>query len=51
LENRKSEQVLSRGTGIRGREEEVGKGHGRINMVQILLKIFQEWGEGDKGEW
>jgi hypothetical protein len=44
--------------GSSGRGEEVRKGHGRVNIVQILyihiykwkkrylLKLFQEWGRG-----
>jgi hypothetical protein len=29
--------------GISGREEEVGKGHGRVNMVQILCTHVCKW--------
>jgi hypothetical protein len=35
-EVRKAEQVLSGGIGTSGREEELGKGCGRVNMVQML---------------
>jgi hypothetical protein len=38
LENRRVEQILPGlgGVGTSGREEEVGKWHGRMNIMQIL---------------
>jgi hypothetical protein len=50
------------GIGTSGGGEYVGKGHGRVTVVQIwyirvckwkndtCLKLFWEWREGDKGE-
>jgi hypothetical protein len=36
LENRRMEQILSGGVDTSGRGEKVGKGCGRVNIVQIL---------------
>jgi hypothetical protein len=35
-ENRRAEQVLPGGVGTNGRREEMGKGHGRVTIMQIL---------------
>jgi hypothetical protein len=44
LENRRAEQVLSWvGVGTRGMEEDVGKGHGRVSMVQMLCMQVCKW--------
>jgi hypothetical protein len=44
LENRKAEQVLSRGVGTGGRRENVEKEcRGRVNMVQILCILVYKW--------
>jgi hypothetical protein len=46
LENRKIEQVLSRGAGTSGRGEEVGKVNGMVNIVQILCTHVYKWKNG-----
>jgi hypothetical protein len=43
LENRRAEQVLSREVGTSGRGLEVGKGWGRMNIVQVLCTHVCEW--------
>jgi hypothetical protein len=35
-ENRRAEKVLLQGVGMSGSGEEMVKGHGRMNIVQIL---------------
>jgi hypothetical protein len=42
-ENRRMEQVLPGGLGTSGRVEEVGKGCGRVNIVQILCTHVCKW--------
>jgi hypothetical protein len=43
LENRRAEQVLSGGAGTSGMGEDMGKGCGRVNMVQILYTLVCKW--------
>jgi hypothetical protein len=43
LENRRAEQVLPGGYGTSGRGEEVGKGCGNVNVVQILCTHVCKW--------
>jgi hypothetical protein len=42
-ENRRVEQVLPVGVGTSGRWEDVGKGCGRVNTVQILCTHVCKW--------
>jgi hypothetical protein len=42
-ENRRAEQVTSAWVGTSGREEKVGKGCGRLNVVQILYTHVCKW--------
>jgi hypothetical protein len=37
------EQVLPKRVHTSGRGEEVGKGHGRVNMVQMLCTHVCKW--------
>jgi hypothetical protein len=58
----KTIQFLSGGLVSVGGGKDMGRGCRRVNMVEILcthvckwkkrdlLKLFQEWGKGDKGE-
>jgi hypothetical protein len=43
LSKLKAEQVLPEGVGTSGRGEEVEKGHGGVNMVQILCTHACKW--------
>jgi hypothetical protein len=43
LENRKAEQVLGRVVSTSGSGEEVGKGLGRVNILQILCTHVYKW--------
>jgi hypothetical protein len=40
---RRRGQVLSEGFDTSGRVEEVGKGYGRVNIVQILCTYVCKW--------
>jgi hypothetical protein len=40
---REEEQGLPRGVGTSGRGKEVGKGYGRVNIVQILCIHVYKW--------
>jgi hypothetical protein len=44
-ENKRVEQILPGmgGVGTSVKEEEVGKGHGRVNIVQILCTHVCKW--------
>jgi hypothetical protein len=42
-ETRRAEQVLSVVVGTSGRGKEVEKGHGRVNMVQMLCTHVCKW--------
>jgi hypothetical protein len=41
LENRRAEQVLMGRISTSERREEVGKGYGRVNVVQILCMLWK----------
>jgi hypothetical protein len=43
FKNRRVEQVLFNGVGTSGRREEVGKGCGKVNIVQILCAHVCKW--------
>jgi hypothetical protein len=61
-DNSKAKPVPVWGVGSSGREEDIRKGYRRVKMVgyyvrickwkneRDLLKLFQEWGKGDKEE-
>jgi hypothetical protein len=63
LENRRVEQVLPGWEGVSTSGSRLGKGHERVNMVQILCSHYVNRkmrlvrtipgmrGEKDKGEW
>jgi hypothetical protein len=42
----KNKSCLGGGIGISGRGDEVGKGHGRVNIVQILCPYACKWKNG-----
>jgi hypothetical protein len=42
-ENKRAEQILRGGVGTSGRGEIMGKGHGRVNIVQILCTHVCKW--------